>query len=545
MSHCLNPSCYQVNEINAKFCVKCGKPLLLLERYRGLKVIGQGGFGKTYLAQDEARPSKPRCVIKQFTYSGVGMQKANELFEQEAVQLDELGKHPQIPELFAHGERDGQQFLVQEFIDGQNLAQELAEQGAFTETKIRELLLDLLPVLDFLHKKQVIHRDVKPENIIRRRLDQKLVLVDFGAAKQGTMTILAKTGTTIGSPEYTAPEQAKGKAGFSSDIYSLGVTCLNLMTLCSPFDLTNLDGEWVWRDFLNGNKFSKELGEIIDKSLVPVSRRYESASAMLGALNPFQVVIPTVKSSAPNQAQVISTSSNSKIIQLPNNQVLELIAVDGGSFMMGSPKGQGYDNEQPQHRVNVPSFLIGKFPITQSQYQAVMGINPSDFKNESDSGNRPVEQVSWEDAQAFCKALSQQTGQKVRLPSEAEWEYAARGGNKSQGYIYAGSNNLDEVAWCSNNSNEQTHAVGEKKGNELGIHDMSGNVWEWCEDAEHKNYYGAPTNGSAWITGDTNRKMLRGGSWFGYSVRCRSAFRIRNLIDFRFDNLGFRVVFFP
>jgi len=354
------------------------------------------------------------------------------------------------------------------------------------------------------------------------------------------MTILAKMGTTIGSPEYTAPEQAKGKAGFSSDIYSLGVTCLNLMTLCSPFDLTNLDGEWVWRDFLNGNKVSKELGEILDKSLVPVSRRYASASAMLAVLNPVQVVIPTVKSSAPNQAQVISTSSNSKIIQLPNNQVLELIAVEGGTFLMGSPTGEGGDSERPQHYVNVPSFRIGKYPITQSQYMAVMGSNPSHFK---DRPNHPVEQVSWKDAQGFCKELSQQTGQKVRQPSEAEWEYSARGGNKSKGYIYAGSNNLNEVAWHEDNSNK-THAVGEKKGNELGIHDMSGNVWEWCEDGWHENYKGAPVNGSAWTTGGGD-KLLRGGSWVDDSVLCRSAYRGWRNIDDRDDGFGFRVVFFP
>jgi len=267
MSHCLNPSCYQVNQINAIFCHSCGSPLLLLERYRGLGVIGQGGFGKTYLAQDEARPSKPKCVIKQFIYSGEGIEKANQLFQQEAVQLDQLGKHPQIPELFAHGSRDAQQFLVQEYIDGQNLKQELESQGIFNQTKIRELLLDLLPVLDFLHKHQVIHRDIKPENIIRRRSDQKLVLVDFGAAKQATQTLLGKTGTMIGSPEYTAPEQARGKPVFASDIYSLSVTCLNLLTLCSSFDLQNGDGEWVWRDFLNGNKVSKELRDILDRSL--------------------------------------------------------------------------------------------------------------------------------------------------------------------------------------------------------------------------------------------------------------------------------------
>jgi len=176
-----------------------------------LKVIGQGGFGKTFLAQDESKPSQPRCVIKQFIYNDPAtLREAQRLFEQEAVRLDDLGKHPQIPELLAHCEQNGRQYLVQEFIDGENLLQELNRAGRFNEAKIKELLLDLLPVLQFIHAGNVIHRDIKPENIIRRRSDGKLVLVDFGAAKLASKTTLAKTGTTIGSPEYTAPEQARG-----------------------------------------------------------------------------------------------------------------------------------------------------------------------------------------------------------------------------------------------------------------------------------------------------------------------------------------------
>ncbi|AFY72835.1 protein kinase family protein [Synechococcus sp. PCC 7502] len=140
MSLCL--ACITVNHSNANFCAKCGARLLIQDRYRAFKVIGQGVFGKTLLAQDEGKPSKPKCVIKQFTYTGVGMQKASELFQQEVEQLEKLGKHAQIPELLAHTEQEGRQYLVQEFIDGQNIAQELREQGAFNETKIREFLLE-------------------------------------------------------------------------------------------------------------------------------------------------------------------------------------------------------------------------------------------------------------------------------------------------------------------------------------------------------------------------------------------------------------------
>ncbi len=291
MSYCLNPDCpYPHNNLDAKFCQRCGAKLLLGDRYRSLRPIGSGGMGQTFLAVDESIPSKPQCVIKQFRLLDQGsrnLEKAAALFRQEAVRLDDLGHHPQIPALLGHYERSPRQYLVQEFIDGQNLAQELDQCGAFNETKIRRLLNDLLPVLQFIHEHQVIHRDIKPENIIRRRADGNLVLVDFGAAKSATTTSLAKTGTVIGSAGYAAPEQGFGKATFASDIYSLGVTCIHLLTLIPPFDLFDSgDGKWIWRDYLVENYISPELGLVLDKMLESaIARRYQSAEEVLNALN--------------------------------------------------------------------------------------------------------------------------------------------------------------------------------------------------------------------------------------------------------------------
>lgn len=288
MSYCLNPNCQKPqNQNNTKFCQSCGLQLLLAQRYRPIKPIGQGGFGRTLLAEDEYKPSKPYCLIKQFYPQGQSnASKATELFEQEAVRLDSLGKHSQIPELLAHFEQDNHLYIVQEFIDGQNLAEELVEKGAFKESQIKSLLIDLLPLLKFIHTGQVIHRDIKPENIIRRRCDGKLLLVDFGAAKYATATVLAKTGTLIGSPEYTAPEQMRGKAIFASDIYSLGVTCLNLLTQMSPFDLFDINEDaWIWRKYLFKNSVSAELGNILDKMIQNVVKhRYQSADEVLAHL---------------------------------------------------------------------------------------------------------------------------------------------------------------------------------------------------------------------------------------------------------------------
>src|SRR5919199_128793 len=329
MSYCLNPSCSKPQNPNGiQLCQSCGSTLLLQKRYQALKLIGQGGFGRTFLAVDGGKPSKPRCVIKQFFPVGAGLilaqgtnnaQKAAELFRQEAKRLKELGKHPHIPALLAYFEQDGQQYLVQEFIEGQNLAQELAEEGAFNETQIRELLISLLPVLKFIHNHKVIHRDIKPANIIRRTSPTlpgvrggtsgegivtrrgQLVLVDFGAAKFATGTALIRTGTSIGSAEYTAPEQIRGKAVFASDLYSLGVTCIHLLTQIPPFDL--FDGSedaWVWRHYLRQNangargkkpkksaaSVSSQLGNILDKMLQSgTNKRYQSADEILKDLN--------------------------------------------------------------------------------------------------------------------------------------------------------------------------------------------------------------------------------------------------------------------
>jgi WD40 repeat protein len=303
MSYCLNPVCQTPqNADRTQFCLNCGSKLLLRERYRALKPLGRGGFGRTFLAVDEDKPSKPRCAIKQFFPLSQGTssaEKAAELFNREAVRLDELGKHPQIPELLAHFQQERYQYLVQEFIEGQNLQQELARAGAFSENQIRSLLNDLLPLLQFVHSRSVIHRDIKPPNIIRRRLSEpsiiytyptltaELVLVDFGAAKvvEGSR----ETGTVIGSPEFVAPEQIRGQAVYASDLYSLGVTCIYLLTQVSPFDLFDINQDaWVWRDFLKV-QIDPKLGRILDKMLEPsLSRRYKSATDAIEDLQPHQ-----------------------------------------------------------------------------------------------------------------------------------------------------------------------------------------------------------------------------------------------------------------
>ena len=288
MSYCLNPSCAQPeNPPQSRFCLSCGGQLRLRDRYLAIQPIGQGGFGRTFKAIDEDKPSKPFCAVKQFFPQLEGTtaaQKAAELFTQEASALEQLD-HPNIPKLLAYFiTPDCRQYLVQEFVDGHNLKSELAQQGKFSTAKIRALLATILPTLAYIHQLGFIHRDLKPENIIRRTDNGQLYLVDFGAAKLG-LTAANQQGTTIGTPEFMAPEQGWGRAFASSDLYSLGVTCLNLWTGISPFNLfdDNL-GEWVWQSSLT-NPVDSELCAFIDKLIQPKPLdRYQTAQAAIDAL---------------------------------------------------------------------------------------------------------------------------------------------------------------------------------------------------------------------------------------------------------------------
>ncbi|MFM8296820.1 MAG: formylglycine-generating enzyme family protein, partial [Microcystaceae cyanobacterium] len=224
---------------------------------------------------------------------------------------------------------------------------------------------------------------------------------------------------------------------------------------------------------------------------------------------------------------------------LPGGIILEMIKIPAGSFMMGSNE---YDNEKPPHQVTLKEFYLGKYPVTQEQYQAVMGENPSHFK---DNPKNPVEQVSWDDAKAFCQKLQELTGKSFRLPTEAEWEYACRAGSQTRYYFGDDESQLGDYAWYNANSDSKTHPVGQKKPNAWGLYDTHGNVWEWCEDPWHYNYAEKPQNikdngNTIWSSDNESYRVLRGGSWLGNPRDCRSACRF--LIAYRFDRFGFRVV---
>lgn len=236
-----------------------------------------------------------------------------------------------------------------------------------------------------------------------------------------------------------------------------------------------------------------------------------------------------------NPQPTVPRTGNPVIDRLIRNMVY----VEGGTFRMGATPEQGddaYDDESPAHQVTLSSFSIGKYEVTQREWQAVMGGNPSYFKGDE----LPVESVSWDDCQAFIKKLNSMTHMKFRLPTEAEWEYAARGGKRSKGFKYAGSNHLEDVAWYDNNSDDTTHPVGTKHPNELGLYDMSGNVWEWCQDWDGAYGSSAQTNPTGPSQG--SNRVFRGGGWYNLAGSCRVAFRSGSVPSNRGSDLGFRLV---
>ncbi|MBE9096902.1 serine/threonine-protein kinase [Tychonema sp. LEGE 07203] len=298
MSYCVNPGCpHPQNPADSILqCQTCGARLLLRARYRVIEPLGQGGFGATFLAKDISLPGQPSCVVKQLRPSSSSprvLEMARELFKREAKTLGKLGDHPQVPRLLDYFETDGQFYLVQEYVKGLTLKQEVKQSGRFNESDVKNFLLEILSVVQYIHTQGVIHRDIKPANIIRRTQDNHLVLIDFGAVKdQVNQTMLldpadqgANTKFSVGTFSFAPPEQMALRPIFASDIYALGMTCLYLLTGKSPKDLDfdAVTGEIIWQPHI---QLSLSFTRILEKMLKPlVGHRFQSAADVIKALN--------------------------------------------------------------------------------------------------------------------------------------------------------------------------------------------------------------------------------------------------------------------
>jgi formylglycine-generating enzyme required for sulfatase activity/tRNA A-37 threonylcarbamoyl transferase component Bud32 len=580
----------------------------LRDRYHIIKLLGQGGFGVTYLAQDYDLPGNPYCVVKHLkpkTSDSFILDIARRLFNTEAKVLYELGKlHDCIPSLSAHFEENGEFYFVQDFINGHELSKELIPGKKLSEVYAISLLKNVLEILVVAHNKGVIHRDINPKNLMRRQ-DGKIVLIDFGAVKEIGSLVVNPQGQTnltiaIGTLGYMPSEQAKGKPKLCSDIYALGMVAIQALTGKEPKNLPEDQntGEIIWR---NHAHISRSLANIIDKMVRDhFSQRYQDAEETLQAIldlslnssakynvstiflrppeklpepanTPFKTVeFKTVKVNLTGRIIHREPVTTKVFIEnIGQGVTIETIEISGGTFIMGSPNTEvgRYHYEGPQHKVTIAPFYLGKYQVTQEQWEAIMGNNPSHFQG----AKRPVEQVSWDDAVEFCQKLSEQTGKRYRLPSEAEWEYACRAGTDTPFY-FGETITSDLVNYNGNYSygaapkgiwRKETTDVGSFPPNAFGLYDMHGNVWEWCTDPWHDNYRGAPSDGKVWdethndhryedynllvnIKNDLRSRMLRGGSWLCNPDGCRAAFRDLSLApDVRYVNLGFRVAWTP
>jgi serine/threonine-protein kinase len=296
MTYCLNPDCPQPkNAPKALICESCGSKLLLHDRYQILGILGKGGFGATFVSSDLSLPGNPLCVVKQLRPSTDDpnvFQMARELFEREAETLGKLGVHPQVPRLLDYFEDNQQFYLVQEYVKGHNLHQEVKKRGPFSEAGVKQFLSELLPILKYIHKQKVIHRDIKPANLILRETDRKLVLIDFGAVKNQVNTVIvnvnsqtAFTNFAVGTQGFAPPEQMAMRPVYASDIYAVGATCIYLLTGKSPkaIEVDVNTGELLWEKLV---KVSPQFAKVLKTMLeVSVRHRYKSAQEVMDALD--------------------------------------------------------------------------------------------------------------------------------------------------------------------------------------------------------------------------------------------------------------------
>lgn len=578
--------------------------------YKIIRHISSGGFGNTYEGYDVSLDKK--VAIKEFFFKDFCVREGDttmvtvtatakkplvthlkKKFIDEARAIARM-EHDNIVKVQALFEENGTAYYVMDYIEGESLGALLKRRGSLLEQEAVAIIMKVASALDYMHRQNRYHLDVKPSNIMLRN-DGKVVLIDFGSSKQYA-EVDGENTTTI-APCYTmgyAPsEQMNPKAiqfTPATDIYALGATLYKMLTGQTPpsaIDLVNGEEELPplsteisdnvracvvqamipmrlkrlqrideFLSLIKGQKtvVNKDSEQEDDKS-GSLKRKTKSLGKLkmwlllAGVLGIVVSIIIVVMYS--DTGKVTSTNTDNDVdsakvqtIAFYSNGVLnvngvtyDMVKVDEGTFKMGATPEMEEPSraEKPVHSVTLSSYRIGKTEVTQALWQAVVEDNPSCFKGH----NRPVEYVSWDDCKRFILKLNSLTGQNFRLPTEAEWEFAARGGNKSQGYQYSGSNNLDDIAWYDDNSASATHDVATKQPNELGIYDMNGNVWEWCQD-RCASYSSSPqTNPTGPKKGE--ERVIRGGDWSYNAIGCRVSCRGKAEPGYIDNRIGFRL----
>lgn len=499
-------------------------------------------------------------------------------------------------------EENGTAYYEMDLVDGESLAERMKRTGQpLTESEVKDILPQVLDALSVVHAQGLYHLDLKPANIMMDKTGRAM-LIDFGASKQMNnagglgVTTSSALAFTLGYAPLEQTEQNTKSFGPWTDLYALGATLYKLLTDQTPPSASEL---LMARDPLTFPAgVSQQMRDLIAWMMKPrIDERPQSVAEVMKSLNSLnsapspkerKVDTPRVEEEteivtkkpkdekteiSPNPPSVtpspaipqdnpfaeekkkpvalyagigmaaVAIIALAVFFLLPrsnetitvNGVSFVMVGVEGGTFTMGATSEQGEKNEKPAHQVTLSTFSIGETEVTQELWQAVMGSNPSNFKG----AKRPVENVSWEDCQTFIIKLNQLTGKNFRLPTEAEWGYAARGGNRSKGYKYAGSNIIDDVAWDIYNSGRQTHDVGTKRANELGLYDMAGNVEEWCGDWYDGYSSGSQTNPKG--PSSSPGRVRRGGSSNDNAVDCRVSSRFYYSSSYRAGYLGLRL----
>ena len=643
-------------------------------KYEIQRVLGQGGFGITYLALQ--RNLQRTVVIKEFFMEGHctreeqthyvtvatgGDRSLVEMFYdkffKEACHIAQL-EHPNIVSIIDVFEENNTAYYVMKYAPNGSLEAKVKREGHLSEPEATRYILKVADALRFVHEHKMTHLDVKPDNILLSEKDEPW-LVDFGLSKQYDYTGKATSFTPLGYSNGYAPieQYMPGGAGtFSpeSDIYSLGATFFKLLTGITPPDASTIANEGLPLQALKDKGVSQSTIYVIFQAMEHLRKdRLHDIDSFISLLKEGPVQGPTKQPatqppSQPYTVQTIISGETAPAAGVPHKEqaeerpnpqpkqshtpVLEkkrtnwaglgvalmvivvivgivfmlnhnsqggspdisadssyisadssyisadtsfisaetsvneawtnetktfeangvsftMIPVEGGTFTMGATSEMTEPDswEEPTHQVTLSSYYIGETEVTQALWKAVMGRNPSGFKGD----NLPVENVSWHDCQTFISRLNSLTGRRFRLPTEAEWEFAARGGNQSRHTQYSGSSRIDDVAWYygnsgssrmypGNNGGRKTHPVKTKQPNELGIYDMSGNVMEWCQD--WYGYYSSDAQTDPTGAGSGDYRVIRGGDWSNTASYCRSSYRtLKAPGDWEY-HLGLRLV---
>ena len=539
---------------------------LFANRYRLIKEVGRGSFGDVWLVRDESLDLEMALKV----YIALDERGVSE-FKGE-YKITYALNHSNLLKANYFDVYESHPYLAMPYCPVSTT--ELI--GKMDELTAWRFVHDVAGGLAYLHSKSIFHRDIKPDNILRNE-DGDFVITDFGISLKMRSTLRRNSTRKMdadigGSFSYMAPElfSANPQAVAATDIWAFGVSLFELLVGELPFfgqgggmllrgaELPEVHGDFsddlksLVRSCLSKDTWERPTAEQLSDYAVkrqkgePAAFRWDRQEPQREEEARKTVVLKEVGGSGyMNGLQDRPKEMEVREIRVGDVQ-FRMMPVAGGTFRMGADEKQGSwaaADEKPLHEVALSDYYIGQYPVTQGLWREVTGRNPGNNKAGDDY---PVEYVSWKDCQEFIKKLNDRTGLAFRLPREAEWEYAARGGWQSRGFIYSGSDNADDVAWHEGNSSlgfwkgRRTHPVGQKKPNELGLYDMSGNVWEWCQDwygeytAETQTDPAGPASG--------RYRVFRGGSNWRVARGCRVSARSCCGPGHRDGSIGLRLV---